>query len=193
VKISLSEAGPRLVAIARPNGAGKTTFYRSYLRDAALAFVNADVIAAGTGIGAYAAAEMAEAVRRELFEKRESFIFETVFSDPAGAKLGFLREAVSAGYAVVLCFVGVSSARVSEDRVAVRVMQGGHDVPTGKILERYPRVMENLRLAMLTLPLVLVYDNDDIRDPHRLVAATRGGVVVELAERVPEWLAPLLP
>jgi predicted ABC-type ATPase len=100
---------------------------------------------------------------------------------------------VTSGYHVVLCFVGLSKPAVSEERVAIRVSKGGHDVPTDKIVSRYPRVMENLRLAMLRLPLVLVYDNDDLREPHRFCAAAGMGKVLEVNEPVPEWPLGLLP
>jgi predicted ABC-type ATPase len=100
---------------------------------------------------------------------------------------------VANGYHVVLCFVGVSRPEKSLQRVAVRVMEGGHDVPTDKVMSRYPRVMENLRLALLRLPLVLVYDNDDLREPHRFCLAAGMGKVLEVWEPVPEWLRGLLP
>jgi ABC-type cobalamin/Fe3+-siderophores transport system ATPase subunit len=80
------------VALAGPNGAGKTTFYHAHLQPAALRFVNADVLARELELDAYAAARVAEALRRQLVEQRESFVFETVFSDPVGDKLTFLKE-----------------------------------------------------------------------------------------------------
>lgn len=193
MNIPFSDSAPNLIAIAGPNGAGKSTFYHAYLSRHTLPFVNADVTALHLGIGAYEAAELAEVARRELYARRESFIFETVFSDPAGGKLGFLEEAVASGYHVVLCFVGVSEPAVSEERVAIRVSKGGHDVPTDKLVTRYPRVMENLRLAMLRLPMVLVYDNDDLREPHRFCLAAGMGRVLEVSRTVPEWLQGLLP
>jgi len=193
VKVPFSDAAPNLIAIAGPNGAGKSTFYRSYLQHESLEFVNADVISQELGIGAYKAAEIAEAGRQSLYERRESFIFETVFSDPVAGKLAFLEEAVGSGYNVVLCFIGISGPAVSVDRVGQRVIEGGHDVPRDKVVSRYPRVMENLRLAMLRLPLVLVYDNDDLRDPHRFCLAAGMGKVLEVGEPLPTWLQPLLP
>lgn len=55
-------------------------------------FINADLIAAErfadpTMESAYEAAVIAEAARQRLFEARESFSFETVLSDPIGAKV----------------------------------------------------------------------------------------------------------
>ena len=182
-----------LIAIAGPNGAGKSTLYKTQISYTGLPFVNADVIAAETGVGAYEAAEVAEGIRRQRFEWRESFLFETVFSDPVAEKLGFLDEAMAVGYTVVLFFVGISSPDISIERVGMRVLEGGHSVPEDKLVARYPRTLENLRLAMLRLPLVLVYDNDDLRDPHRFVLAAGNGVILEEAAPVPTWLRPLLP
>jgi predicted ABC-type ATPase len=193
MKIPLSNVSPNLIVIAGPNGGGKSTFYRSYLGYATLPFINADIVALELGIGAYEAAELAESVRQELFARRESFIFETVFSDPVGGKLAFLEEAVAQGYHVVLCFVGISDAAISGERVAQRVTEGGHAVPEDKLVTRFPRTMENLRLSMLRLPLVLVYDNDDLRTPHRFCLAARLGTVLEAAGPMPSWLLPLLP
>ena len=120
---------PVIVAIAGSNGAGKTTFFHSHLREAGLRFINADDIACELDISAYEAAEIADALRGELVGQRESFVFETVFSDPAGEKLTFLTDAVAAGYNIVLCFIGISGPETSEERVAIRVSQGGHGVP----------------------------------------------------------------
>ncbi len=191
--IPLSDSQPNLIVIAGPNGAGKSTFYASYLRQVGLRFVNADVTALEMGLDAYEAAELAEVTRRGLFAERQSFIFETVFSDPVGAKLSFLEEAVASGYNVVLCFIGLSRPGKSLQRVAVRVLEGGHNVPTAKITERYPRVMQNLRRALVRLPLVLVYDNDDLRVPHRFCLAMGYGKVLEMADPVPDWVKAVTP
>src|SRR5690349_17938499 len=120
---------PIIVAIAGPNGAGKTTFFHAHLASAGLRFVNADVLASELGTGPYQAARLADELRRALLKRGESFVFETVFSDPAGDKLAFLEEAARSGYTVVLCFIGLSGPDQSLERVAMRVSQGGHDVP----------------------------------------------------------------
>ena len=193
MKIPVKDDRPILIAIAGPNGAGKTTFYRSYVAEEGYPFVNADEIALNSELDAYVAAELAETARREYFDEKKSFVFETVFSDPVGAKLLFLEQAVGAGYQVILCFVGISDPDISLERVALRVIEGGHDVPDDKIISRFPRTMDNLRESILRLPLVLVYNNDDARDPHRFVLAAGNGIIVEQAETLPAWLVPLLP
>jgi predicted ABC-type ATPase len=182
------EQRPIIVAVAGPNGAGKSTFYYAHLHPAGLRFVNADQLAAKTGADAMRAAEIAQVIRRRLVLARESFVFETVFSDPVGDKLGFLLDAVAQGYQVFMCFIGISGPERCEERVLMRVSQGGHDVPTDKIVARYTRVLRNLRLACAQLPAINIYDNDDLGRPFRLVAEVRAGQVVRLKKPVPQWL-----
>ena len=184
---------PVVVAVAGPNGAGKTTFYHAHLQPAALRFIDADVLAHGLGLDPYAAARLADALRGEFLKRRESFVFETVFSDPVGDKLAFLKEAALSGYTAVLCYIGIAGPEVSEQRVAMRVSQGGHDVPTEKLRSRYPRTIANLKAAIRELPHVLVFDNGDLSTPFRLVAVFRQGRLLHSSGPMPEWLEPLLP
>jgi predicted ABC-type ATPase len=184
---------PIIVALAGPNGAGKSTFFDSHLARTGLRFVNADVLALSLGMDPYVAAKNADVLRRKLVELRESFIFETVFSDPAGDKLEFLKDTERAGYMVLLVFIGISGPEISDDRVAMRVLQGGHDVPANKIRERYPRVMHNLKRALVELSHVRVYDNGNLERPFRLVAIKESGHSIELYEPTPEWLRAILP
>jgi|SRR5450759_846309 hypothetical protein len=161
---------PIIVAIAGPNGAGKTTFYHAHLAPAGLRFVNADVLASELGLGAADAVAMANALRRALVLRRESFVFETVFSDPVGDKLTFLAETASLDYTVVLCYIGIASAAMSEERVAMRV------------------TLANLHAAILQLPHVLVFDNSDLHRTYRLVATFERGQCLTRVEPLPPWL-----
>jgi predicted ABC-type ATPase len=177
------------VAIAGPNGAGKSTFHEVFVRQAGLRFINADEIARALGIDAYEAASVAETMRASLVAEGESFAFETVFSDPDGAKVEFLRAAAQRGYTVVLCFIGLGSASTSDDRVAMRVLQGGHDVPTDKVAARYPRSLANLRRAIAALPFVWIYDNSSLNEPFRKVAEFEHGVCVRECPPIPKWMS----
>lgn len=184
---------PLVIAIAGPNGAGKSTFYESQLASFGLRFVNADNLALRLGMDPYQAAAAAAAIRRELAEMKESFVFETVFSDPVGDKVDFLRSLEQSGYQVVLCFIGISAADVSEQRVAMRVSKGGHDVPPDKIQQRYARTLQNLKLAMAQLIDVRVFDSDNLASPYRLVARSSAGRIMSVSQPVPKWLTPLFP
>jgi predicted ABC-type ATPase len=175
---------PILIALAGPNGAGKTTFYHTHLRLAGLRFLNADEIAREMEIDAYEAARVVTELRQELVRQRESFVLETVFSDPGSDK--------QSGYTVVLCVIGLSDPETSEQRVAMRVSQGGHDFPSEKLVSRFPRTLANVKSAIRELPHVLIFDNDDLAAPFRRAAITEGGRLVWSVDPLPKWLGNLL-
>ena len=74
----------------------------------------------------------------------------------------------------------------------MRVSQGGHDVPPEKLMTRFPRTVANLKAAIQTLPIVLVFDNQDLAAPFRKVAECRNGKAVFVADPVLEWLRAVL-
>ncbi len=152
--------------IAGPNGAGKTTLTERVLAHEWLEgceYVNPDQIAQ-TVFGDWndpraildAAREATR--RRELcLEEGRSLAFETVFSTEE--KLAFVRCAVSAGYFVRIFFVGTDSPEINAQRIAGRVMEGGHDVPILKIVSRYGKSIANLVRAIPIVDRAYVYDN----------------------------------
>lgn len=185
-------SAPLLIFLAGPNGAGKSTFCQAYLRGTGLMFVNADEITRKLGIPNPEAARAADAVRTELLKNKMSFITETVFSDPHGVKLQFLRDAIAAGYEVRLLYIGLSGAALSEARVVSRVQNGGHDVPSDRLPRRYQQSLQNLKAALSFVPEVQVYDNSSNREPFRQVLHLKNGQPVSVAAPLPGWLADAL-
>ena len=177
---------PQLVMIAGPNGAGKSTFYNEFLRASRLPYLNADVIEAKTGIASIEIARILDAIRVEMVTQRAGFITETVFSDPAGAKVALLRDAVTAGYDVALIYIAIEP-ELSARRVDQRVSAGGHDVPRDRIASRFARSLENLRAAIPFVTLVKIYDNSSVDEPFRLLAVFERGRRTYVARALPRW------
>jgi len=196
----LAQAEPVLVYLAGPNGAGKSTFFKTYLQALKLPFINADEIASRLHEAELpteiedldrVAFEMAEKLRLSLLSERLSFCTETVFSDPKGAKLEFLKQARSSGYAVFLVFIGLSDSELSIARVMQRVDAGGHDVPDEKLRGRFSRTLANLRNAIPLVNEAFLFDNSSDREPFRLVAVYSEGKVVHRGDPLPAWAAGL--
>jgi predicted ABC-type ATPase len=189
---------PWLIVLAGPNGAGKTTFFDVFLRRHGFACVNADLIARGlsgedlTEV-AYRAAELADIERRALVARGDTFVMETVFSDPKGTKLAFLRDARARGYRVAFVYIGLASAALSQARVLQRVAQGGHDVPDDRIRKRLPRSLANAREALRFADAAWVIDNSDADRPFQLVATTRAGKPTHVLPSAPRWCRRIVP
>ena len=173
------ERRPIVIAIAGSNGAGKSTFFDTFFSNCSLRFVNADVLADRLDINAYEAADLAAAIRSSLVSQGESFVFETVLSDPIGDKVSTLSNYVESGYTVVLIFIRVSNVKESIRRVSMRASQGGHDVPDEKLRARFERTKANLERAIQQLPHVVVFDNSDLDMPFQLVEVYEHGERVD--------------
>jgi predicted ABC-type ATPase len=172
-----------------PNGAGKSTFVELVLAPLrpGVTVVNADVIAAARWPDdpsghAYDAARVAADTRDALIAARLPFIAETLFSH--ASKLELVARAQAAGYTVTLHVLLVPE-RQSVQRVAHRVLAGGHDVPEEKIRSRYQRLWPLVADAITRADLAHVFDNSRVDGPDE-VAMFAGGVPVGPC-RWPVW------
>lgn len=139
---------PRAIIIAGPNGAGKTTFAREFLPNegGVMNFINADLIATGLSplkpeLAARAAGRLMLEELDRLFAARADFAFETTLSGKT--YLEKIATWKQAGYIIEIVFLKLVSHRTAVDRVALRVAQGGHDVPVADIKRRFARGLPN--------------------------------------------------
>ena len=175
--------------IAGPNGAGKSTIVRRFNRGR-LPVVNPDEIARAIDPARInersvqlQAGRQALAERTRRIAARESFAVETTMS--GHSELAVMREAKELGFKVNLVFVGLVRADLSDNRVALRVRQGGHDVPTADTERRFDRIMANLPLAIRLADRAILLDNSGRRP--RLVAVLESGRAPRVVERLPDW------
>lgn len=141
---------PKIIIIAGPNGAGKTTFAREFLPTEARTFnfINADLIAIGLApfspesVALRAARLMLEEIDQHVNHRR-SFAFETTLSGLSYVRrIRFWRQL---GYEVKLWFLRLPSPEVAVERVALRVLQGGHGLPEHIIRRRFWADLRNFR------------------------------------------------
>jgi predicted ABC-type ATPase len=181
--------------LAGGNGAGKSTFYNTRLAPLGMPFINADLLAKSLypespEIHSYEAAKVAEEIRLQLLQEGRSFCFETVFSHPS--KIDFMGRAKALGYEIVLVFIHLQSDELNQARVAQRVGEGGHSVPTDKIISRIPRLLKNVKASLPLCDQVRILDNSRFDDPFKQVAIIRHGQVEVLTDNLPGWASVLL-
>lgn len=138
----------QIIIIAGPNGAGKTTFARSFLPEEAqcLRFINADLIAAGLSpfapeTAAFKAGRLMLEEMTDCVRKGESFAVETTLSGLH--YLALIKQWRAEGYYVSLYFLCLPDVAMAIARVAERVKQGGHDIPTDIIRRRFTAGLRN--------------------------------------------------
>lgn len=94
------------------------------------------------------------------------FAMETVFSyweeQPNGtvlSKIGLIEDMQRAGYFVLLFFGGLSNVELSILRVQTRVAEHGHDVPTERLLKRFPKTQRAISAAAKVADAAISTDN----------------------------------
>ena len=168
---------PNLYIIAGPNGAGKTTASFNLLPDVLHChhFVNADEIARGLSpfapdTVAIQAGRIMLRLIEELLPQMVDFAIETTLATRSYVQL--VRRAQALGYRVHLLFFYLETEEQAIQRVAQRVINGGHSIQEEDIRRRFHRGIYNL--INLYLPIcdsVLVYNN--VRTPAQIVARKR--------------------
>ncbi|HYQ05337.1 MAG TPA: zeta toxin family protein [Polyangiaceae bacterium] len=187
---------PRLLVVAGPNGAGKTTITErglahEWFHDCE--YINPDVIAQdelgdwNDAETVFRAARLATERREACLRDRRSLAFETGPDKPE-----FVRRALALGYFVRIFFVGTERPEINAARVARRVLQGGHEVPIRKIVDRWGRSIANAASVAAEVDRFYVYDNSvDDRDAELVLRAADGRVVKEYGQ-APAWAEPIL-
>ena len=139
---------PILYIIAGCNGAGKTTASYSVLPELlnCREFVNADEIAKGLSpfnpesVAIEAGKLMLQRINL-LLNQGKTFAIETTLATRSYASL--VKRAQERGYQIVLLFFWLPSPEMAIERVAKRVSEGGHNIPTETIIRRYWLGLQN--------------------------------------------------
>ena len=173
---------PLLIVLAGPNGASKTTVTKKVIQHnwaRECIYVNPDEIARNefgdwnNREAILRAAQKANYIREKCIADRKSLIFETVFS--AKEKIDFILKAKKNGYFIRFFFINTEHPFINIDRVAHRLMSGGHGVPTQKIISRYSKSIHNCAIIANMVDRLYVYDNSiNYQDPVLLFRGKNG-------------------
>jgi predicted ABC-type ATPase len=190
---------PKLLIIAGPNGSGKTSVTDKILKHEwveGCVYINPDNIARDlygdwNSPEAVMKAVRYAAERRELcLKNREDLLFETVLSSQD--KLDFISRAKDLGYFIRLFFVGTDHPAINVLRIAKRVLEGGHDVPTSKIMSRYSKSIANCAQVAPLVQRLYVYDNSTENAFPKLLFRTVDGVAGKIYTAPNTWANEIL-
>ena len=157
----------QLYIIAGCNGAGKTTASFTILPEVlnCKEFINADEIAKGLSpfqpeSVAMQAGRIMLARMDELLQKGETFAFETTLATKSYKQK--IEWAQANDYEVTLLFFWLDSPNMAKKRVAQRVAEGGHSIPSETIERRYHNGIANLFAIYIDMvDICYIFDNSE--------------------------------
>ena len=157
----------QLYIIAGCNGAGKTTASFTILPEVldCKEFINADEIAKGLSpfqpeSVAMQAGRIMLARMDELLQKGETFAFETTLATKSYKQK--IEWAQANDYEVTLLFFWLDSPNMAKKRVAQRVAEGGHSIPSQTIERRYHNGIANLFAIYIDMvDICYIFDNSE--------------------------------
>lgn len=142
----MQDTKKHLYIIAGANGSGKSTLAHQLLPVKKLEFLNADEIALELNPEAIDKVKITAGKEyfkrlKKIFDNEKSFIIETTLSGQTLEKT--IKKAKKLDYEITLVYVFIDNPQICIERIKVRVLKGGHNIPDADVIRRYKRSKEN--------------------------------------------------
>lgn len=202
----MSGISSAILVAAGTNGAGKSSIVQPFIENNGGAYFNPDQYAApliqqGMPVAEANALAWARGFNQlcSAVEEGTALAFETTLG---GHSIPFqLMRALAFGRRVVILYVGLSSPELHLQRIRERVACGGHDIPEGKVRQRFDSSRENLLAFIGTAATLRIWDNSGTtadgkpvhaREIFRVRDRQLDVAVASAADETPGWARPLL-
>ena len=123
---------------------------------------------------------------RKSVEQRNTFSTETTLD--LNAYKDYIKDAKSNGFEVILLYVGTQSPKINIARVSDRVIEGKHDVPPNKIVDRYYGSLDCLSGYISIVDKAQIYDNSKAGKEARHIISIDHNRITEINEPIPDWV-----
>jgi len=194
---------PTLYVLAGVNGAGKSSVGGMVLKLLGLQWYNPDTLARELmrelGMSQQDANIEAwtEGMRQldAAVDKQKPFAFETTLG---GNTVCRKIRAASNTHKIRIWYCGLNSPGMHMERIRLRVLNGGHDIPKEKVFERWKASRSNLIELIPLLTELSVFDNsttvgagEPVPNPKNILHLRNGKILhprtIEALASTPEW------
>jgi len=184
---------PMFYVFAGNNGSGKSTI-RNLIIDKIGIEINIDPDAIARRIDPEnpeskrisAGKEVIKSVNKYIKEGKD-FSIETTLA--GGNAIRQMHKAKTMGYQITMFYVALSNVNQNIERVAMRVKNGGHDIPTEDILRRNKTSFEHLYKYAKMMDNLLLIDNS--KDDGEIVMEINSGQITFQSTNLPPWVNPV--
>lgn len=188
------EQNPLMYVFAGNNGSGKSTF-RSLVIDKLGIEINIDPDAIARRLDPenpelkrFAAGKLVIKTVRECIKEGKSFSIETTLAGKNA--INQMNQAKENGYEISMFFLGLKEVSKNIERVALRVKNGGHHIPTEDILRRHTTSRDNLLQNLKLIDNLLVVDNSNL-DGELILETSQGNISFQ-SNHIPQWVTPII-
>ncbi|MFC6038925.1 zeta toxin family protein [Paenisporosarcina macmurdoensis] len=185
---------PLMYVFAGNNGSGKSTF-RSLVIDKLGIEINIDPDAIARRLNPenpelkrLAAGKLVIKTVRECIKEEKSFSIETTLAGKNA--INQMNQAKENGYEIIMFFLGLKEVSKNIERVALRVKNGGHHIPTEDILRRHTKSRDNLLQNLDLIDNLLVVDNSNL-DGELILETSQGNISFQ-SNHIPQWVTPII-
>lgn len=179
-----------MFVFAGNNGSGKSTI-RNLIVDRIGVSINIDADVLARAIDAeqperhkVSAGKKAIKIARDCIRNKRDFSIETTLA--GGNVIRQMREAKEYGFEVVMFYVGLGDYHLNIERVAARVKNGGHHIPSEDIIRRHHTSIENLLAHLDLIDYLVLIDNSE--SGGKIVLEADQKRVIYRAAELPEWV-----
>ncbi|MFD1849321.1 zeta toxin family protein [Oceanobacillus bengalensis] len=184
---------PIFFVFAGNNGSGKSTL-RSLIIDKIGVDINIDPDAIARRIDpknpennrVSAGKEVIRSVNKYIKEGKD-FSIETTLAGKNAIKQ--MKHAKEMGYEITMFYVALSNVNQNIERVAMRVKNGGHQIPTEDIIRRNKTSFKHLYDYAYMIDNLVLIDNSE--DNGEIVLEVNNGIITFEATNLPQWSLPV--
>jgi predicted ABC-type ATPase len=185
---------PIFFVFAGNNGSGKSTL-RNLIIDKIGIDINIDPDAIARRLDSEnpeskriaAGKEVIKSVNRYI-EEGKDFSIETTLAGKNAIRQ--VQKAKEMGYEVTMFYIALSNVNQNIERVAMRVKNGGHHIPTEDIIRRNTTSFKHLYEYANIIDNLILIDNSE--DNGEIVLEINNGIITFELSPLPQWAIPII-